>query len=122
MKLNIIQEYEKAFNQGWHRLYFAVDIHDTVLKSDYTPGSIGGEFIGVAKSALQYMTERKDICLIAFTSSYNHKEMLDYFSKQGIHFDYVNDNPECGNTSYGDFTQKFFFNVLLDNRAGFEPT
>lgn len=120
MRLHIVEEYELAYRKGWDKLYFAIDIHDTVLKADYKPGSVGGDFIGAAKAALQCMTQRKDICLIAFTCSYNHREMLDWFREQGINFEYVNENPECGNTKYGDFTQKFFFNVLLDNRAGFE--
>lgn len=121
MKIPIKTQYGVAYKRDWDKLYFAVDIHDTVLAADYKPGSVGGGFFPGALEALRLLSQREEAVLIAFTSSYNHSDMLDFFRDQGIDFNYVNENPECGNTAHGDFSQKFYFNVLLDDKAGFEP-
>ena len=33
----------------------------------------------------------------------------------------MNENPECGNTSYADFTRKPYFNIMIDDKAFFQP-
>lgn len=33
----------------------------------------------------------------------------------------VNSNPDEKDTKTGDFSKKFYFNILLDDRAGFQP-
>ena len=38
-----------------------------------------------------------------------------------IHFDYANENPEVGNTSFQNFEVKLYFNVGIDDKFGFEP-
>ena len=43
------------------------------------------------------------------------------FAEEGIHFDYANENPEVGNTSFQDFEVKLYFNVGIDDKFGFEP-
>jgi hypothetical protein len=40
--------------------------------------------------------------------------------QHGIVIDYVNENPECVDTKLATFTDKFYFNVILDDKAGFE--
>ena len=37
----------------------------------------------------------------------------------GIEFDYINENPECKDTALCSFAQKFFFDILLEDKAGF---
>jgi hypothetical protein len=63
------------------------------------------------------------IVLILFTSSHDEyvKEYLDIFKQLGVYFKYHNENPECPSTDIGDFSRKFYFNVLLDDKAGFDP-
>lgn len=34
---------------------------------------------------------------------------------------YFNVNLDCQNTLTGDFTRKFYYDILLDDKAGFEP-
>ena len=42
--------------------------------------------------------------------------------KDGIEFSYINENPEvAGKTEWGDFDTKMYANVLLDDKAGFDP-
>ena len=43
--------------------------------------------------------------------------------RNDIKFDYLNENPECLTESHqGDYSKKFYFNLLLDDRAGFDYT
>ena len=43
------------------------------------------------------------------------------FAGDGIHFDYINENPEVGNSSFQDFSVKLYFNVGIDDKFGFDP-
>jgi hypothetical protein len=38
-----------------------------------------------------------------------------------INIDYINSNPDVVNTEYGDFSRKPYFNIIIDDKAGFEP-
>ena len=54
----------------------------------------------------------------------NWEKMAEYrarFAEEGIHFDYANENPEVGNTSFQNFEVKLYFNVGIDDKFGFEP-
>ena len=44
--------------------------------------------------------------------------MLHFY---GIKFDYINENPLEVNSELSDFSKKFYFNILLDDKAGFYP-
>lgn len=58
---------------------------------------------------------------ILFTSS--HKDAIDrqvsLLPHFGIWFKYINENPECPSTELCNFDSKFYFNILLDDKAGF---
>jgi hypothetical protein len=119
---------EKAFAQkekkGWDTVYFAIDIHDTVVVANYKVNDIPKEFYPYAKETLQELTKRSDVKLILYTCSHPHEivEYLAYFEEHGITFDYVNENPEVKTdlNGYGNYDRKFYFNVLLDDKAGFD--
>ena len=40
--------------------------------------------------------------------------------EEGIRFDYANENPEVGKTSFQNFEVKLYFNVGIDDKFGFE--
>ncbi|MCC6643353.1 hypothetical protein IT411_01265, partial [Candidatus Peregrinibacteria bacterium] len=69
------------------------------------------------------LSDREDICLILYTSSHMDKAILyrEKFAQLGINFVYINENPEAENSAYANFDQKFYFNVLFDDKAGFHP-
>lgn len=121
MKL-IEKAYQKKQDKGWDILYWAIDLHDTVFPGHYSNDDpiILYPF---AKEVLQALTGREDTRLIAFTSSYFYvfgqinKWLWD---NHKIKFDYINGNPECKNTTYASFNHKFYFNILLDDKAGFD--
>lgn len=114
--------YKKAEERGWNRIYFAIDIHDTILKSNYQDGSY--EFCNDAtRYALRMLSEREEVVLIIWTSM-NESQMMDvadFLEQANINIDYLSENPEVENTPYADFSEKFYFSVLIDDKAGFDP-
>ena len=121
----INKAFQIRIKRNWDHIYFAVDIHDTIVQSNYTAGNIPTEFYPVAMEALQILTERKDVKLIMYTCSHPHEiqQYLDFFESNGIHFDFVNENTDVKTDmeGYGNYDKKPYFNVLLDDKAGFNP-
>ena len=76
-----------------------------------------------AKEALQLLTKRKEVKLILFTSSYPPAilPVVEMMEDNEIFFDYLNENPEVENTATGYFNDKFYYNIFLDDKAGFDP-
>jgi len=108
---------------NWEKTYWAVDLHETILKPNWKAGQIPTEFYPGAKEALQKMSLREDICLFMFTCSHPHDtdQYIELFKKHGIYFDYVNENPEIENSDLGYYDKKPYYNVLLEDKAGFNP-
>lgn len=121
MIVNAIKKsFERAKEKKWDKTFWAVDIHDTIIKPNYQKG-IPTEWYPFAKEALQKISKRKDICLILYTCSWPKEieEYLEFFKENDIHFDYVNSNPEAQNTNYGFYDNKPYFNVLFEDKSGF---
>ena len=108
--------------KGWAKTYWAIDIHGTILKPNFKRDNISTEFYPGAIEVMQQLSKRNDIVCILYTCSYPHeiKQYLEYFNKHDIHFNYVNENPEVADGEYGYYQKKFYFNVLMDDKAGFE--
>jgi hypothetical protein len=125
----VIHAIEKAFKikeeRNWDKLYYAVDLHGTVLVPNYKAGDIPKEAYPYAIEVLRLLTERKDATLILYTCSYPHEieEYLEYFENSGVKFDYTNSNPEVQTKDggWGYFEDKFYFNVLFEDKASFNP-
>ena len=103
--MDIAKAFEVAFNRkiekNWEKIYVVVDIHDTILRACYENEETY-DYHPYSREALQLMTSREDICLILWSGCYDDK-MAEYrsrFAEEGIHFDYSNENPEVGNTSW----------------------
>jgi len=43
-------------------------------------------------------------------------------AEHNINFDYVNVNPECLDSNLCSFKGKFYFDLLFEDKAGFEPS
>jgi hypothetical protein len=123
IKLIIRKAFKIKKERNWDKIYFAVDLHDTIVKSSYKNQKENIVVFPYAIEALKKLSDNKEICLILFTSS--HKKYLfqyfSFFEDHNINFQYLNENPECPSTLLGDFSQKFYYNVLLDDKAGFNP-
>lgn len=118
---NIENAFKIAKEREWDKTYWAVDIHGTMLKPDYKKDS-DKEFYPLAKETLQILSARPDVCLLLYTCSYPDEisEYLSFFELHGIKFRYVNKNPEAADNKHGFFQDKPYFNVLLEDKAGFE--
>ncbi len=123
-KSHILKTFNKIKERNWDTLYWAIDVHDTVIKANYSTTELPTEFFMLACEALQRLSKRSDCCLILFTCSHEHdiKKYLDFFESNGIIFKFVNENPDVPNTTLGSFDKKFYTNFYLDDKAGFDPT
>lgn len=109
----------------WYETYWAIDVHGTITMPDYRRIAKQVEYYPYAKETLQLMSKREDIIMIMATSSYPEEiEVYDaQFKKDGILFKYINENPEISGEqgSFGFYKNKYYFNVSLEDKAGFNP-
>lgn len=122
MIIDAIQKSRASFvEKGWSKMYWAFDIHGTILKPTNS-SRISDEFYPHAKEVLQKLQGIQGTVLILYTCSYPHEiaQYIDYFRTHGIVFDYINSNPEVVDGAYGYYQDKPYFNVLLDDKAGFD--
>jgi len=119
---SIIKTFKLAREKNWEKTYWAFDIHGTILKPNFERGNISSEFYPMAKEVMQRLMAHKRIVKILYTCSYPKEieQYHEFFATHGIRFDYVNENPEVTNGGYGYYEDKFYFNVLLDDKAGFD--
>jgi hypothetical protein len=111
-----------AKERGWKKTYWAFDIHGTIVKPNFRRDEISREFYPGAVDVMQELSKRNEIVKILYTCSYPFEiqQYLEYFKQHGIHFDYINQNPEIPDGGYGYYQNKFYFNVLMDDKAGFD--
>jgi hypothetical protein len=114
--------FENAKAKGWNKTFWAFDLHGTILKPNFNQDKISTEFYPEAKEVMQMVSTRKDIVKILFTCSFPDQinQYIDFFKQHNIYFDYINQNPEVVDSSYGHYQNKFYFNVLLEDKAGFD--
>jgi thiol-disulfide isomerase/thioredoxin len=117
----IEKSYKISLSKGYPKFYIAIDLHDTIMPSTYKKGKFT-DFYEDAIKALQYLSSKPNISLILFTSTYEDdiKEFIDKMKLLNIKFDHFNSNPECPNDKLGDYSKKFYYNLILDDRGGFE--
>lgn len=109
----------------WGFTYWAFDLHGTIIKPNYETGNIPTEFYPYAKEVLLMLSKRDDVVMYMYTCSHPHEQeqYVKFFEEQGIKFKWVNENPEVptDNNGYGYYEQKPYFNVLFEDKAGFDP-
>ena len=112
-----------AKERGWEKTYWALDIHETILKPNWKSHEIPTEFYPCSKDTLQLLSQRKDVVMFLYTCSHpkDTDQYMEFFEKHAIHFDYVNENPEVINDNLGYYDKKPYFNVLIEDKAGFDP-
>ncbi|MEM7550237.1 MAG: hypothetical protein AAF363_11200 [Bacteroidota bacterium] len=114
-------EYRKM--KGWQRTYWAFDIHGTILKPNWSKDILPDQFYPEAKECLQMISKIKEVRMILYTCSRpDHIESyLKFFESDDIKFHYTNSNPEIRNGAYACYDSKPYFNVLFEDKAGFDP-
>lgn len=121
--MNLIKYIDKVLNGGYDVVYIMIDIHNTILRPSFDKEE-KFEYFPYSKEVLNILSNKTNIRLILWTSSYDDKIQmyLDRFSNDGIFFDYVNENPEFDDSvmPYASFKDKFFYDIGIDDKFGFE--
>lgn len=124
--MSIIKAVDRAYRvmreRKWNTVYWCIDLHDTCLKANYQNG--GYEWINdQCVQTLRLIADRVESEIILWSSAYpkQQEEIVDFFCDHGIPVLAFNENPMEANTVTGDFSKKFYFSVLIDDKAGFDP-
>ena len=124
--------------RGHDKLYVAVDVHGTIFRPTRITEVVTNDsgkgfheeargthyeeytFYPFAEKVLLRMSDSPDVKLILWTSTQNAYRLTNFLKVRGIRFDHLNQNPDFQFNSYADFSKKFYFDVLLDDKAGFD--
>ena len=118
--------YSLIKERGYDQIIIALDVHGTVFKPNYSTELVM-EFHDNAKRALQKLSKRKDVVMYLYTCSYDKysEEYANELLSQGIT---VYMTPKSAmdalgikNTEFQCFDHKPYFNIILDDKAGFSP-
>lgn len=118
----IKRAYQTMHDRNWDTVYWAIDLHGVCLKSNYENG--GYEFINDdARLGLLAISSRPESRLILWSSCHEFEQpaIISFMEGHGIKIHGFNKNSEVENTKTGNFDTKFYFSILLDDKAGFEP-
>jgi len=118
----INRAYNVMEERNWDIIYWAIDLHGVCLRSSYERGNY--EWInGKVLKGLKAIVSKKESKIILWSSAHSEEQqaIIEFFETQGIPIHAFNENPEILNTNTGDFSKKFYFSVLLDDKAGFDP-
>lgn len=124
--MSLFKYIEKVFklqkNSKFEFIYILVDIHNTVLVSCFDKAETY-IYYPYAEETLKLLSDNEHVKLIMWTSTYpNNIDMyLNHFKSKGINFDFVNENPEINNNSFACFDSKFFYDIGIDDKFGFNP-
>lgn len=124
--MSIIKAVKRAYSllqeRNWDTIYWAIDLHGTCIKSNY----VSGEYEWINEDALkclQLISNLKETKIIIWSSLYRSEKfkIWVWLSEQGIEILNFNSNDSIKNTETGCFDTKFYFSILLDDKAGFDP-
>ncbi len=125
IKKAFAQAYADMIRKNYQEIYVFVDIHSTVSYPSYKDADHSVNYYPLAKEALQLLSTKKDVILIMYSCTPMEvcTKQSKVFAEDDIFFKYINDNPEVtsADSTYGCYEHKPFFNVLLDDKAGFDP-
>lgn len=118
----ITRAYDVTLERDWDTIYWALDLHGTVLRSNYSNSEY--EFINdQVVEALQFISNLPESRIIIWSSIHDRdwSDIRRLFVRNGIRIHYCNSNPEVKSTETGNFRQKFYFSIVVDDKAGFDP-
>ena len=109
-------------DRGWDKVYWAIDIHDMILKGNYSK-ELELSYYPDCLGTLRMLSKDKENVLILYSSTWRKQinKVWAELGKEGILFNYINENPEVKNTEICEFSKKFYFNILVDDKVGFDP-
>lgn len=120
----ISRAYNVAMERDHEMIFWCVDLHGTVLESNYSSDSftfLNAEETVPALQAISALPETRIILWSGITDA-DRDQVVKLFTDNGIRVDWVNENPAVPSSGTGNFEQKFYFSILVDDKAGFCPT
>lgn len=120
----ISRAYNVAMERDHEMIFWCVDLHGTVLESNYSSDSftfLNAEDTVPALQAISALPETRIILWSGITDA-DRNQVVKLFNDNGIRVDWVNENPAVPSSGTGNFEQKFYFSILVDDKAGFCPT
>ncbi len=102
-------------------MFWAIDLHDVIIPGTYTRNNDNRNFYPDAKKVLQWLTNREDMCIILYTSSHQDSiaDIVKWLGESEIKIDFINKNPLCADGELCSFKDKFYFDLMLEDKAGF---
>jgi len=121
----IRRSFQKKYDNGWEefpRMFWAIDLHGVILKSTYREAFGEQDLNKDCIDVLRWLSNHSNMSIILFTASNQSyiDEVMTFFKKLGIRFDHVNTNPEIQTKGFCNVDKKFYFDILIDDKAGFE--
>jgi hypothetical protein len=126
IEFSIERAFRKKQDRGWGqwpRMYWAIDLHDVIIPGTYTKNNEDRKLYPDAKEVLQWLSKRVDMCMILWTASHPEptNDIVNWLrDEHGVAIDHIGKNPECPSNALCDFTNKFYFDILLEDKAGFD--
>ena len=121
--IRVIKRAHKLLEErNWDKVYWCIDLHGVCLKSTYNDTI---EFINEdAIKTLQLISSDEQNVIILWSSCYSDYrfKIVDLFKDNNIKVKYFNKNDDIENTEYAYFGYKFYFDILLDDKAGFDAS
>lgn len=114
--------YRQFEERQWDKIYVALDIHGTVADSDYH--HVSQQLYNIASGPLSEISHLPEVDIILYSCCYPeyYQEYIKLFSRYHVNIAGFNANSAVENTKTGCFDSKFYFNVLIDDKAGFDPS
>ena len=114
--------YAKFDTRNYDYLYLALDIHGTCADSDYH--NVSSSLYNVAIKPLQVISHLPEVKIILFSCCHPHdfESYFKLFQQNDIKISYFNSNPEIPNTKMGCFDLKFYYDVIFEDKGGFDPS
>jgi len=124
IKKAIKRAFEKREKRGYDTTYWCIDVHDTIVPSTYTwPFKYDLTKYDKCLECLKLLSDKPDhrIILWSCTPHEHIEELKKELKEYGISIDYYNENPECVSKDIYEFKGKFYMDIIIDDKAGFDP-
>jgi len=118
---SISRAYRTMAERNWDKIYIALDIHDTVMEANYKDAT--GALLPECIKPLQVISNLPEVVIILYSCCHpkDYETYMNVFKSNGIKIGYFNENPNVENTVSGCFDKKFYYSILIDDKAGFNP-
>lgn len=120
----ISRAYNVAMERNHEMIFWCVDLHGTVLESNYSSDEFNFINEAVTVPALQAISALPETRIILWSgiSDADRDKVIELFAANNIRVDWVNENPAVPSSGTGHFDKKFYFSILVDDKAGFCPS